>query len=87
MHHSTDRGERRRHFDGGDSNLAGGHQSGEVLEAAVVGALGVLGKAAGGQFPHPQVIRDALAAKAFATAWFVAAVAAFEVFFLAALHR
>ena len=54
--------------------MASGHQAGKALEAAVVSALYILGKAAGGKLSHTQVTLQALAADAMFLAARVSAV-------------
>jgi len=46
-----------------------------MFERAVVGAFGIIGKNAGGQFSHVEMIADTVATDAFARARFIAAVA------------
>jgi len=58
-----------------------------LLEAAVIGALGVRRKTAAGKLAHLEVVGDALAADPLAVARLVAAVAALQVAFLVAFHH
>ena len=67
-------------------HLARGYQAREALEAAIVGALDVFGKAAGGELPHAQVVVEAFAADAVLFAPRVGAVAEPGVTRLLAFH-
>lgn len=58
-----------------------------MFEGTVIGAFGIGRKTAGGQLSVFNVILQAIAAKAFARARFIAAVAALEIFILFAVHN
>jgi hypothetical protein len=57
-----------------------------MLERAIVGLFGVVGKAARRQLPRPQVVLQAIAADPFSRTGGVAAIARFHVAVLLALH-
>jgi hypothetical protein len=57
-----------------------------MLERAVVGPFGVLGKTAGGELPALQVILKALAADALPGAGFIAAIAVLQILVFFAFH-
>ena len=61
-------------------------QLNKILERPIVRPFGVIGKTASRQFPAFQMIRQAIAAFAFAFAWLVTAVAGFEYMLLFAVH-
>ena len=67
-------------------HLTCSHQTGEALEAAIIGALDVFGEAAGGELSHAQVVVQALAADAVFFAARVGAVAEPRVARLLAFH-
>ena len=62
------------------------HPAGKTLEGAFIGAFDVIGKGAGGQFVHLQVIPDAFTALALARAGFIRAVALRFIEFYVAVH-
>jgi len=62
------------------------HQPREMFEGPVKGLLGVCVKTAGRQLPRSQMIGDAFTADTFPRAWFITAVALFEILFLFAFH-
>jgi hypothetical protein len=62
-------------------------QAREMIEGTIVGGLGIFWKATAGQLPHFQMIGEALATDALPGTRVIRAVAAFQVFFLFAIHR
>jgi hypothetical protein len=57
-----------------------------MLERAVIGPLGVLGKTAGGELPASEVVLQAFAADSLFGAGLIAAIAPLKVLVLLAFH-
>ena len=58
-----------------------------MLEGAVIGALRIVGKTAGRQLPHVQMIAYTFATVTFAGARFITAVAGLKIIFIFTLHK